>query len=145
MYAGGAEHPLRQPCRRVLAAAEAGTLAAMISAEVVQEILHRFTALRRPDLGRQMSQAALDLFAPVLPITHAVMARLPPLVERYPELAARDLVHVATCVEEGITLIVSPDRGFDRVGRPRRVDPGDPDALAALLGDTGRPAAGARP
>ncbi len=65
----------------------------------------------------------MDLFAPVLPITHALMRRLPTLVEEHPSLAARDLVHVATCQEEGIDEIVSPDRGFDTVRGIRRIDP----------------------
>ena len=36
---------------------------------------------------------------------------------------ARDLVHVATCIHEGITEIVSPDPGFDEVAEVRRIDP----------------------
>jgi predicted nucleic acid-binding protein len=36
-------------------------------------------------------------------------------------LTARDLVHLATCVEYGIGTIVSPDRGFDTVTELRRL------------------------
>ena len=123
MYAGGSEHPLRAPCQRVLGRIAAGDLDAVTSVEAVQEILHRFTSIRRPDLGAAMARHVLDLFAPVLPVTHAVMRRTPELVERYPLLAARDLVHVATCLEEGIGEIVSPDRGFDTIPEIRRLDP----------------------
>jgi len=59
----------------------------------------------------------------VLPVTHAVMFRLPELIELHTALAARDLVHLATCLEEGIADIVSPDRGFDSVAGIRRLDP----------------------
>jgi predicted nucleic acid-binding protein len=45
------------------------------------------------------------------------------LVEAHPALAARDLVHVATCLQEGIRDIVSPDRGFDSVPGIRWIDP----------------------
>jgi predicted nucleic acid-binding protein len=123
MYAAGSDHPLRAPCRRILGEVAEGSLEAAISVEVVQEILHRFTALKRPEIGASMANDALDLFAPVLPITHAVMRRMPGLVQRYPALAARDLLHVATCLEEGIAEIVSPDRGFDSVAEIRRIDP----------------------
>jgi len=129
MYAGGREHPLRQPCQELLRRIEAGRLAAVTSAEVVQEILHRFTAIRRPDLGAQMASACMDLFSPVLPITHAVMARMPELVHGHPDLTARDLVHVATCIEESITIIVSPDEDFDRVSEVRRISPDDTEAI----------------
>lgn len=123
MYAAGTEHPLRDPCRDVLRRISDGELDAAISAEVVQEILHRFTRIGRPEAGTQLARAALDLFAPVLPITHATMRRVPDLLERHPALAARDLVHVATCLEEGITDVISPDRGLDIVPGIRRLDP----------------------
>lgn len=123
MYAAGADHPLREPCQRILTRVADGDLDAVVSVEVVQEIIHRFSALRRPDQGASMARDTLDLFAPVLPVTHAVMRRMPELVEAYPDLAARDLLHVATCLQEGIVEIVSPDRGFDRVAEIRRIDP----------------------
>jgi uncharacterized protein len=130
MYAAGAEHPLREPCRRVMIAIGSGALAAVTSVEVVQELLHRFIAIRRVDVGRQLASDAMDTFAPVLPVSHALMRRVPDLAARYPSLAARDLVHVATCVHEGITEIVSPDRAFDQVAEVRRLDPVE---LAAQL------------
>lgn len=127
MYAAGEEHPLRRPSARLLERIASGDLDAVTSVEVVQEILHRFMALRRPKVGVEMAQHTLDLFAPVLPVTHAVMRRVPALVGRYPKLAARDLVHVATCVHEGIQEIVSPDLGFDLVEGLHRRDPADLD------------------
>ena len=46
---------------------------------------------------------------------------------KHPDLAARDLVHVATCLEYGIDTIISPDRGFDSVTEIRRLSPEDAD------------------
>ena len=123
MYAAGSEPALRAPCQRILSQVADGELDAVTSVEVVQEILHRFGALRRPEQGASIARDTLDLFAPVLPITHAVMRRLPDLVERHRGLAARDLVHVATCLQEGIAEIVSPDRGFDDIPELRRIAP----------------------
>lgn len=123
MYAAGGEHPLRVPCQRLLEQVADGRFEAVTSVEVIQEILHRFTAIRRAATGAAIARDALDLFAPVLPVTHAVMRRMPELVEAHPTLAARDLVHVATCLQEGIRDIVSPDRGFDTVPGIRRLDP----------------------
>ena len=130
MYASGADHPLREPCRNVMLAIRSGALEAVTSVEVVQELLHRFIAIRRAAVGRQLASDTMDTFAPVLPISHALMRRVPDLAARYPTLAARDLVHVATCVHEGITEIVSPDRAFDEVAELKRLDPVE---LAAQL------------
>ena len=126
MYAAGAEHSLQRPCQAILKRVADGELDAVISVEVVQEILHRFLALGRAVQGASIASDALDLFAPVLPVTHATMRRMPELVEQHPALAARDLVHVATCLQEGIADIVSPDRGFDEVPGVRRLRPDDP-------------------
>ena len=123
MYAAGADQQLKEPCQRILTRVADGGLDAVVSVEVVQEILHRFMALQRPEQGASIARDTLDLFAPVLPVTHAVMRRMPELVEAYPDLAARDLLHVATCLQEGIGEIVSPDRGFDMVPGIRRIDP----------------------
>ena len=123
MYAGGGEHPLRDPSRRILSRVADGDLDGVISVEVIREILHRFISIRRPDAGQAQATEAMDVFAPVLPITHALMRRVPDLGRKYQKLSARDLVHVATCIHEGITDVISPDWAFDQVAEVRRIDP----------------------
>jgi uncharacterized protein len=123
MYAAGGEHPLRDPCVRILDRVSSGALDAVTSAEVVQEILHRYLSIKQPGTAVRVAGQAMDMFAPVLPISHFLMRRVPELASRYPTLQARDLVHVATCIHEGITEIISPDTGFDVVQELRRLDP----------------------
>jgi predicted nucleic acid-binding protein len=125
MYAAGGAHPLRAASRRILSRIGEGELDGVISVEVIQEILHRFVSVRRSEVGQAQAGEAMAFFAPVLPITHALMRRVPDLVRRYPSLDARDLVHVATCIHEGIPEIISPDRGFDQVAELRRIDPSE--------------------
>jgi uncharacterized protein len=125
MYSAGAQHPLREPCRRILDGIGDRAIAGVTSVEIVQEIVHRYLAIGRAAGGLELAERTLDLFAPVLPITHAVMRRVPDLARRYPGLSARDLVHVATCIHEGITEIISTDRGFDGVAELRRIPPED--------------------
>jgi hypothetical protein len=122
MYAAGGAHPLKTPALTIIRLVREGDLDAVTSTEVVQEIVHRFLAVQRPEIATQLAIDVLDLFAPVLPITHALMRRVPALARKYPSLSARDLVHVATCIHEGITEIISPDRAFDQVAEVRRID-----------------------
>lgn len=126
MYAGGADHPLRQPCRDLLERVAAGDVTAATSVEVVQEILHRFRSSASPRVGERMARAALDLFAPVLPITHETMEHALELADRHDQLSSRDVVHAAVCRQERIAVIVSPDRGFDAVEGLTRADPAVP-------------------
>jgi len=130
MYAGGADHAMRAPSRQLLKAAVAGRIDAVTSAEVIQEIHHRFSAIGARDRGVAMAEAALDMFTPVLPITDGIMRRMTDLVLTHTTLSARDLVHVATCAETHIEIIVSPDRAFDRLEGLARIDPREaPNAL----------------
>ena len=77
MYAAGGEHPLQRPCRVVVDAIGARTLEATTSAEVVQEIVHRYLSIGRVGGGLALAEDTMDLFTPVLPITHALMRRVP--------------------------------------------------------------------
>ncbi|CAN5156341.1 type II toxin-antitoxin system VapC family toxin [soil metagenome] len=123
MYAAGSEHPFREGCRDVLRKAQDGSLQAVTSAEVIQEILHRFTGTPRHNDGVLLARSTLSLFRPVLSVDHHVMTRSCELAERHPTARARDLVHVATCLLHDLTAIISPDRDFDRIAEVRRIDP----------------------
>ena len=131
MYAAGRDHPMRSPCRDLVDAVGSGLLDAVISVEVIQEILHRFSASGNRDVGAAMAEAALDLFSPVVPVTDRIMRAMPRLFLEFPALSARDLVHLATCRDLGIELIVSPDQGFDGIDGLQRVGPAE--AVGALL------------
>ena len=114
---------MREPSREVMRRVRDGELDATTSVEVVQEVLHRYRSIGRTEGGIALATQVLDTFAPVLPVTHAVMRRTVLLADRYPRLSSRDLVHVATCIIEGIETIITPDTGFDEVTEVRRIDP----------------------
>jgi uncharacterized protein len=133
MYAAGSDHPLRSPCLRILDLVETERLEAVTSAEVVQEIFHRFGRTPRAPDGIELARATLDLFSPVLSITHQVIRRVPDLAERYPHHSSRDLLHVATCQEYELAAIVSPDSDFDAIAEIERVAPEDEDAVERYL------------
>jgi predicted nucleic acid-binding protein len=124
MYAAGPPHPLKDPCARVLDLARRNPDAFLTDAEVLQEILHRYLALRAWPAGRR----ALQLFVQVM--QDRIVALLPEDVLRAaaiadgdPRVAARDLLHVAVMERAGCGEIVSADRDFDRFPAVRRLDP----------------------
>ena len=53
VYAVGAEHPLREPCRAVIAAVGDGTIAATTTVEVLQEFAHVPARRRGRDDGER--------------------------------------------------------------------------------------------
>ena len=59
-YVAGRDHPLRDPARRFLERARGGDVDICTSTEVLQEILYRYSALKRLDLAASV----YDLSAP---------------------------------------------------------------------------------
>lgn len=122
MYAGGAEHPHRPACRAIMEAVAGGSLDAVTSTEVIQEILHRFSRGRR-EVGRSMAASVLSLFDEILPVDRGVIAETVSLFGDHPGLSARDAIHVATCRLAGISKLVSLDTDFDAVPEIERLSP----------------------
>jgi uncharacterized protein len=54
MYAAGAEYPHKAPSVSLLRSIALGELEAAVDAEVLQEILHRYRAIRRWEEGRDV-------------------------------------------------------------------------------------------
>ena len=75
MYAAGAAHPNRARSVAFLEGVASGELDAVIDAEVLQEILHRYRAIGRWRDGAQVFDLARVVFPVVLPITAEVMDR----------------------------------------------------------------------
>lgn len=124
MFAAGTSHPLQEPCRNVLRLHADQTIDAVTSAEVVQEILHRFSRGDR-GIGDRMASGTLRAFSPVLAVDHPVVERARTLMAGQPTLHARDAIHAATCLVHDLEAIVSPDADFDVVASLRRIDPRD--------------------
>jgi predicted nucleic acid-binding protein len=95
LYVFGADHPLQEPCARVLTRIATVELVATTSTEVVQEVVHVLRRKGRYDLAVQD-----------------------------PSLLTREAVHAGTMQSHGITRIITADQHFDRIEGIVRVAPG---------------------
>ena len=124
IYAAGRAHPLKEPCIQVLLLAAEHPQAFVTDAEVLQELLHRYLALRLWTQGRHVFERFAEL---VQGRVEAVQARDVELAARladsYQELGGRDLLHAAVMQRLGLRYIVSADRNFDRLSDVERLDP----------------------
>ena len=124
IYAGGLDHPLRLPCLQILNVAAAGSDAFVTDAEVLQEILHRYVAIRAWQRGLEVFEGFSDLMeGRIEPMYASDVQDAASLTERYPALSARDLIHLAVMQRLGVTRIASADRGFDGIEGVERLDP----------------------
>ncbi len=125
VYARGAEHPYREPCRRLVQLAQRGLLQGEASVELVQEYGH---ILRRRGLdgGRVREQSRhVAATCHLHDFTEADLRLTLNLVATHPGLSMRDGVHAATALRRGIGVIVSPDHDFDGIAGIERVEPGE--------------------
>jgi predicted nucleic acid-binding protein len=119
MYGAGREHPHREPSLRFLEAVRQNEIEACTSTEVLQEILYRYSELRRLDVAREV----YDLFVSICPIVFDVTLtdtnRAVEIMEDC-DLSARDAIHAAVMLNRGIEWIATFDADFDRVPGIRR-------------------------
>ncbi len=125
MYAAGQGHPLREACRSSLKAAVNLGLNLVTDAEVLQEILHRYFSIHRPDTARTVYASAVGMCEEVLPVYESHTTRALELLLHHTRLSARDALHVAIMEAQGIRLLLSTDRDFDGLKQVDRIDPRD--------------------
>lgn len=132
-YAVGEEHPLRDPCRRLLAAHADGRIEATTTVEVVQEFAHiRARRRTRPDAVHVARQYAAAFT--LLVTTPDDLDRGLGLFERHPSLGAFDAVLAAVVLDRQAEALISADRAFASVPDLPLIDPATP-ALLRLIGD----------
>ena len=124
-YAAGADHPLRDPCRRILEAVSRGALVAVTTTHVIEEFVH-VRARRRPrddaaELGRRYS----TLLAPLIATDADDLIEGLRLFVAHPELGSFDAVLAAVALRRGADALVSADRAFSLVPGLRHLDPMD--------------------
>jgi predicted nucleic acid-binding protein len=124
MYAAGRESPQLLPSQRFLERiVTGGGPAACTNAEVLQEILHRYRALRVPEVGFRLFDAVTHLGVPILPVTDRAMAEARRILESHPTLSTRDGVHLGVMWEHGIEEVLSYDGNFSEVSWVKRLEP----------------------
>ena len=113
MYLVGAAHPHKTDARRWLEELVSARERLVTDAEVLQEILHRYVSIDRPDAIQPAFNALLGVVDEVFPVDRAAVERAKQIVLGHQGLSARDAVHLAIMQIHGIEKILSFDRGFD--------------------------------
>jgi hypothetical protein len=113
MYLVGAEHPHKVDARRLLEQLIAKDERLVTDAEVLQEILHRYTAIDRKDAIQPAFDAIVGIVDEVFPIEAADVEQAKTVLAGSRRLSARDALHIAIMERHGIDRILSFDTGFD--------------------------------
>ncbi len=121
MYLIGAPHPHKTDAQRMLEQLVAQGRRLVTDAEVLQEILHRYTAIDRRDAIQPAFDALLGVVDEVLPIDEDACERAKRIVLGQLSISARDAIHAAVMELFEIDEILSFDQDFDRIPGISRV------------------------
>lgn len=123
IYASGDNHPHKNPSLRVLEQIALGKVKAVTSAEVLQEILYRYAAIKDLERGFAVFDNCLKIMPVVLPLTKQDILSCRQILQRYPLISARDAAHTAVMLGRGIKIICSYDKHFDSLKEIERIEP----------------------
>ncbi|MDH5233761.1 MAG: type II toxin-antitoxin system VapC family toxin [Gemmatimonadota bacterium] len=121
IYLVGAPHPNKEAARMALERCITRGEKLVTSAEVLQEILHRYHYVRRPDAIQPAFDALLGVVDEVYPIDAADVQRARDVLMGLARLSARDALHAAVMHRRGVERLMSFDAGFDALGWIERV------------------------
>ena len=115
MYLVGAAHRHKTDARHLLEAAIAAGERLVTSAEVFQEILHRYVAIDRRDAIQPAFDALLGVADEVIAIELADVTRAREFVSGMSNLSARNALHAAVMARQDIDRIMTFDAAFDGI------------------------------
>lgn len=113
MYLIGAAHPHKTDAQRLLERCIALEQRLVTDAEVLQEILHRYAAIGRPDAIQPAFDSLLGVTDEVFPVERIDAEKAKDVLLGSKGLSARDALHVAIMRRYGVSEILSFDTGFD--------------------------------
>jgi predicted nucleic acid-binding protein len=121
MYLIGEPHPNKTDAQvlveRLIAAGER----LVTDAEVLQEILHRYTAINRRDAIGPALDVILELVDEVFVIEKSDVMRASEIVRGPEKFSARDALHIAIMERHQVRSVLTFDADFDRWPGLKRV------------------------
>ncbi len=127
MYAAGTEHAYKAPCLHILSDGEAGKLTAVINAEIIQELLYRYSRIHLTEKGIHLCQTIFQYPLAILPVTSDDTKKAVEVFSQYHAIGIkpRDVIHTAVMQNNDISHLISADKEFDRLPFIKRIDPFD--------------------
>jgi uncharacterized protein len=115
MYLVGTQHRHKVDSQRLLERLVSEQQRLVTDAEVLQEIMHRYRAINRPDAIQAAFDVLLGVVDEVFPVQREDAERARDVLLARWELSARDALHVAVMQRHRVDRIVSFDQAFDAV------------------------------
>ena len=136
VYAVGTDHPLREPCQRLIRAVADGTILATTTIEVIQEFTHVRARRRDRQDAAGLARDYIELLSPLLIVEETDLREGLRLYEKGTAFGSFDAVLAAAARAAGAEALVSADAGFSSIAAIQHVVP-DAAGVRSLLGTPG--------
>ena len=120
MYVVGSSHPHKLDALRVLERAISDGHRLVTNAEVLQEILHRYSAIGRVEAIQPAFEVLMGVVDEVFPVGLDDVQRAKEILLGAKGVTARAAIHLATMERHGVDSVMTFDRGFDSYPAVRR-------------------------
>lgn len=114
MYLMGVAHPNKTDAQLILERLTATQDRLVTDAEMLQELIHRYSAIGRRDWIERALQLVLTIVDEVIPIEAEDALRAGEIAQLPARWSARDALHLAVMQRHGIRSIFTFDADFDR-------------------------------
>ena len=136
VYAVGADHPLREPCRQLIRAIADGTVLATTTVEVIQEFTYVRARRRDRKDAAALARDYIELLSPLLIVEETDLREGLRLYEEKSGFGAFDAILAAAAHAAGADALVSGGNGFADITAIQHVIP-DAEGVRQLLGTSG--------
>jgi uncharacterized protein len=133
VYAVGTDHPLREPCQRLIRAIADETILATTTIEVIQEFTHVRARRRDRKDAAGLARDYIELLSPLLIVEETDLREGLRLYEEGTAFGSFDAVLAAAARAAGAEALVSADAGFSSIAAIDHVVP-DAAGVHGLLG-----------
>lgn len=133
VYAVGVDHPLREPCQRLIRAIADGTILATTTVEAIQEFTHVRARRRDRKDASELARDYIELLSPLLIVEETDLREGLRLYEEGTGFGSFDAILAAAAHAAGADALVSADAGFAGIAAVHHVVP-DAEGVRRLLG-----------
>ncbi|MEK7523090.1 MAG: type II toxin-antitoxin system VapC family toxin [Patescibacteria group bacterium] len=93
------------------------------SVETIQEIIHFSINTKDLSFGFSTANKTLDLVDELFNLDRKTIENYLTIVNKYKNRESRDFIHLATCLNQKLTIIITYDRGFKKFKEIKALTP----------------------
>lgn len=106
--------PFHQNCQRLITFCQENNITIFTSAETFQEIIHLSKNIKKLNQGLETAEITIEIADQILPVTQETIQIYLKQAAIYKNSASRDLIHLASCIENNISHLITYDGDFTK-------------------------------